>query len=336
VLRPRSISRRRLLLASLGASGYALRLGRFAPVAAAARFQGQAGYAISSLGDSGRASAINAKGQIAGLSGSTAAMWDRGALIDLGTWPGDTSSEALAINAGGVVVGVSWSAGSQPHGVAWAQGQAVDLGTLPGGTESTAYAINANNQIVGWSDASDGAHHAVRWDLAKGRIDDLGIGANIGGVYAEATGINDAGDIVGWAETNDGERHAATIGQSGSFGDLGGQSIALAINASNQVVGVVRADDGNDHAALWDAGTLKVFGSSGTPCQATAISDQGIVVGSVANNGVDTAVYWDATTFEEFPLDSLQNAATIAYGVDPSGQVIVGESGSQPVRWDKS
>lgn len=330
-MRPRSFNRRHLVSGLLGAGACALAAGADAFASPALRLVRQGSYGNpTSLGSSGRASAINGDGQVAGLFGSTAALWEAqsGQYIDLGTWPGDSASEAFAINEGGVVVGVSWSSSYQPHGVVWSQGQAFDLGTLSGGTESMALAINNNDQVVGWSDAPDGAHHAVLWDLVKGQMHDLRTGD---GDFAEATGINDGNEIAGWIEDMSSTRFAVKIDQDGGYTALGGQSIALAINAAGQVAGVVRASDGNDHAMLWD-GQMYALGSSESSGQATAISDQGLVVGSVVLNGTDVAAYWDASTLDGFRLDGLASGSTVAYGVNGAGW-IVGESGGQPVLW---
>ncbi len=56
-----------------------------------------------------RGSAINDRGDVLGVcetaSGPRAVLWEVGAVQDLGTLPGDRSSEALSSNANGVIVG---------------------------------------------------------------------------------------------------------------------------------------------------------------------------------------------------------------------------------------
>src|SRR5919109_581630 len=68
--------------------------------------------------------------------------------IDLGTL-GGTSSEAVAMNASGQVVGAASTAGDlQRHAFSWTQASGmVDLGTLGGGF-STARDVNASGQVV--------------------------------------------------------------------------------------------------------------------------------------------------------------------------------------------
>ena len=330
-MRPRFLTRRQVI-AGFGAAGCALAAPwaiRAVPMWRAAAQAARYDPPLE-LGSFGRASAINSDGVVVGLSGSTAAMWDRSTLLDLGSWPGDASSEALAINDAGVIVGASWSAGYQPHAVVWSQGQVFDLGTLAGGSESMALAINERGQAAGWSATADGARHAVQWDLDSGQVTDLG---TAGGAGAGATGINDNGVVVGWIETSDGTLHAAVFDQGESFTDLGEHSLALAINASGLVAGIARAEDGNDHAVVWEDERLVDLDPDGSSSQATAINGECIVVGSTARSGSDTAARWDARTLEVSALDGLSDEPAVAYGVNAAGR-IVGESGGRPVLWE--
>ena len=88
---------------------------------------------------------------------------------DLGTL-GGTSSQAVAVNDKGQVVGFSSTAGdAESHAFFWTQkGGMVDLGTL-GGTFSGAEAVNDNGHVVGTSStAGDAEFHALLLD-AEGR-----------------------------------------------------------------------------------------------------------------------------------------------------------------------
>jgi probable HAF family extracellular repeat protein len=58
------------------------------------------------------ANAINDRGQVVGSSSTAsgeghAFFWERGSMVDMGTLPGGTSSDALAINRRGQVAGIS-------------------------------------------------------------------------------------------------------------------------------------------------------------------------------------------------------------------------------------
>ena len=85
--------------------------------------------------------------------GATAGATARSSSVtvtDLGTL-GGTSSQAVAVNNSGQVVGYSKIAGNETHAFSWTKkGGMVDLGTL-GGTSSRAAAVNSGGQVVGYS-----------------------------------------------------------------------------------------------------------------------------------------------------------------------------------------
>jgi probable HAF family extracellular repeat protein len=108
---------------------------------------------------------INNRGQIVGTGEtpdgrSHAMLWDDGQTIDLGTLPGDDSSEAYAINNRGQVVGRSFHSSRFPRTRAflWTSGTMIDLGLLPGDEWGHAADINDHGDIVGMS-----GEHAVLW-----------------------------------------------------------------------------------------------------------------------------------------------------------------------------
>jgi probable HAF family extracellular repeat protein len=93
-------------------------------------------------------------------------------LNDLGTLGGNYS-EAFAINALGQVVGVSTTTSGERHAFFWTAGSGMrDLGTL-GGSSSTARGINLRGQVVGWRTTADGQDHAFIW-TETGGMRDLG------------------------------------------------------------------------------------------------------------------------------------------------------------------
>ena len=119
-------------------------------------------------GQSSRADAINAAGQIVGSARTAdgplhAALWEGGRVTDLGILPGGSISFARDINDAGQVVGTADAADGHYHAVLWEGGRITDLGTLPGGTVSYAHAVNAAGQVVGQADTPDGDLHAALW-----------------------------------------------------------------------------------------------------------------------------------------------------------------------------
>ena len=152
--------------------------------------------------DSARGLAINDLGDVVGtcdtVSGPRAVLWEGGVVRDLGTLPDDTSSEALSINANGVIVGSSGSPEAQHHAVLWPSGGGAiqDLGTLPDGRSSRALAINTGGEVVGISEASAG-DHAFLWTQQDGMQDlNFLLTSRDGFVLTHAVAISARGVIV--------------------------------------------------------------------------------------------------------------------------------------------
>jgi probable HAF family extracellular repeat protein len=170
---------------------------------------------------SGAATAINARGQVVGISGSCdqavgrytaahAVSWDAaGHVTDIGAgvltapfWNTPT-----AINAHGDVVGFAGDA-SDPtagitHAFVWTRAGGMQLLNPASNDNSTATGINARGQVVGYFVAGDGALHGFVWDAANGMQDLNGLRqAGYTQVLALANDIDDAGVIVGRTATN--------------------------------------------------------------------------------------------------------------------------------------
>src|SRR5262245_14175776 len=107
--------------------------------------------------------------------------------VDLGTLPGVTTSDAVAINNAGMVAGRSgW------HAVRWdANGVITDLGTV-GASTSEAVDINARGEVAGTLGGA--LRHAARWNAAGVGVD---LGPLPGGTESWALDINDAGIVIG-------------------------------------------------------------------------------------------------------------------------------------------
>jgi probable HAF family extracellular repeat protein len=208
-------------------------------------------------------------------------------VTDLGTFPGDFSSQATAINNSGQVVGSSTSSTShKPHAFLYSGGSMTDLGTL-GGPSSVAYGINAGGQVVGLADLpQSNVFHAFRW--TNGTMEDLGTlpGQNISYGYA----INAGGQVVGEAFASDATSRAVRYsgGRAYNIDTIGTYfSRANDINDSGQIVGHVRIRistyNSQDHAFLRTS---------------------------------------DGTMTDLGPLPSDPSGSTYAYGINASGQIV--------------
>jgi probable HAF family extracellular repeat protein len=168
------------------------------------------------------ATAVNDEGQVVGGSGTCgfpatsdlqhAVLWQRGAVIYLGSLGGTMNNLAFAINNRGQVVGQSDLPGDMTaHAFLWQNGVMTDLGTLPGDSSSSASAINDQGQVVGSSCDTNGNCRAFLWQ--HGVMTDLNTLAVPSGSFnlLNAGGINAGGEIAGQAvEQSTGETLAVS------------------------------------------------------------------------------------------------------------------------------
>jgi uncharacterized membrane protein len=282
------------------------------------------------------ADAINPAGTIVGsayqfdaskqMIGRRAARWDSptAAPIELGYLGpvGSFSSETLAINAAGAVVGyaakvnptLGWL-GNRP--VRWNPGSttAIELGNLgtdPAGfTRGTAEAINAAGTIVGsvtkFVGGVDRGTRPVRWDAGTTtatELDVLGTDAN-GSATAYATRLNAAGTAIGAV-------------------------FRVITTAENDERAVRWAATGT---AVTELGVLGTNAAGMTTSRAHAINDAGTVVGyahryDAANHNLGKrAVRWDPTSADAVPLGDFGTGPgdigdTVAYDIDAVGNIV--------------
>ena len=253
--------------------------------------------------------------------------------IDLGTLPGFATSDAVAVNASGQVVGDARTSGGemQAHAFSWTQaGGMVDLGTLPGFSTSKAVAVNASGQVVGiecpaepCSENSPGVH-AFSWTQAGGMVD-LG---TLGGKSSGAQAVNDSGQVVGSADTSGGNTDAALWNTASSthatavvdLGKLEGAkyAVATAINDSGQVVGKSYFPPEGHVAFSWtQAGGMVGLG---TFSEATAVNASGQVILTAygdADLPEGSFLWTQAGGLVELP------ARKVATAINDSGQVVL-------------
>lgn len=162
-------------------------------------------HALEGLpGLSSRALGLNDKGDIVGVTGRgrlQGLLWPgKGDLVQLGTLPGASGSQAVNINERGQIVGFADGVGGVPHrtrAVLWSSfGQSIqDLGALFEGGTSRARDINDRGEVVG---TSVGGHEvrAFIWTEETGMVDINTLVSLPTIRLTDAVGINKKGDIV--------------------------------------------------------------------------------------------------------------------------------------------
>lgn len=108
---------------------------------------------------------INDRGQVVGEKDGRAYLWEDGQLAELDSLGG--GSRAFGINEHGQVIGQSYTADGELHGVVWSSGHVVDLGPA----ELTD--INDRGQVIGRviDPASDDHVTAALWQVHDDSID---------------------------------------------------------------------------------------------------------------------------------------------------------------------
>jgi probable HAF family extracellular repeat protein len=250
---------------------------------------------ITALPAGFNATAINASGEVVGQDGAGhAALFDHGALTDLGVLPGQNSandaSYAIAINAAGEVLGYTVPVSGPAQWFIYSGGVMTGFDSLPGmPSGSRGVGINDLGVITGATGSS--SDHIFIYD--HGVFTDLGGG--------EGVAINSAGQVTGSLPVPPNRIHApAFLYSNGQIINLGGvptgaSGEGISINAGGQVVGDSYSNDFGAHGFFYN-GTMNDLMSliaATDPLQpyvtlegAAAINDHGLIL----------AVGWDSRT----------------------------------------
>lgn len=240
-------------------------------------------------------------------------QWQDGTLTDLGALPGVNSSIPNAINAKGVIAGISENGAIDPatgfaeyDGVVWQDGQIINLGTF-GGNFSYAGDINDQGQVAGFglTTTPDSfflgnlcfnnpfATQMLAFIWQGGALQNLG---TLGGPDSCGYWINQSGEVAGMSFTNsiinpstgfptthpfvwNGKR-MLDVGTLGGTLALGGGIVPL--NDRGEMVGLSNlSGDATAHPFRWtkskgiaDLGTL-----GGDNGEANSINSDGMIVG---------------------------------------------------------
>jgi len=304
-------------------------------------------------GPGSQAFGINDAGQVVGTAGGEAFIWDpANGIRGLGLLhPGDLSTEALAVNAFGQVVGESRQNDppfDSTRAFRWDSiNGMIDLGDFGAPGRYVARDINDSGQVVGTGQPRNEQGVLLfpspfLWDATNGlvRLDvEVLCPTGIGG----ASAINNSGQVVGGVSCPLDHLPWIWHAQTGmqTFAAFP-ESTANGLNDLGQVVGTGKSADNfpNDEAFVWNP-TDGIRGLGDLPggveaSRGQAINHLGQVVGSSVSARGEEAMIWDSVHGIRALRDLLDETGDgwilreatgingrgqiVGYGVDPGGE----------------
>ena len=249
-------------------------------------------------------------------------------------YPGDTFTQFLGINKGGIVAGY--------HGAAINQGFTYNTATkaftnenFPGSAQTQVTGINHDRQTVGFY--IDGALNTHGFIESHGKFSTAD---EPGTPFNQLLGLSDNGQAAGYYSTTaDGAApdHAYVLDERGKVYAnfiIPGSTFAQATGVNNDgtVCGFTIDSKNVNHGWLLSLGTLKILdypGSMGT--QALGLNDQNQVVGTYTDTtGSHGFVYNTYTKVWQSIDDPNGVGTTVVNGISPKG-VLVGFWGTAPL-----
>lgn len=285
--------------------------------------------------DTRMATSVSADGStVVGMgTGGGAFRWTTSTgAVELGTFPGGTSSYASGVSSdGSIVVGfASFSTHYEPFRWTQAAGM-VSLGKPANGEWSQVYGVSGDGSIaVGTSALPEYRYHATRWTGAA--APEL-LPLLAGGIHGEARGISADGlTTVGHSYQTNGTQRAVSWTPSAEIHDLGtlnrGDSSAIGASADGTfIVGTVNGAQ----AFLWSEENGMVGLGSGASVARAVSNDGSLVIGAGDGGGFIWSLDSGVRNFQQVLEFDYGLAAALEswkwltpFGMSTDGRFIVG------------